>query len=282
MTKAQKTAILGLLFALPSFMMVIVIVAYPVVESVILSFQSVDGDGLTLDHYRNFFTSNVWRANIFYTLNVVIWTTVANTIIAYSFAIYLVFTKSKISKLLSRLYLIPRFIPGIVAVFAMMAFVRDTGAINRFFMEFFGMDVRVNLMHTPLGLIITNLWFNIPFATMLIVAGLSDIPSSIIESARDVGAGRLRVFTQMIFPLSFKSMAISATFVFMGNIGSFTTPFLMGANFPRMLGVALFTEFRQFFNIESASALSVLMFLMSALVGIAYIYTSLKEADWEK
>jgi len=281
MTREKKTAILGLLFALPPFIMILVIVAYPIFESVMISFQSSTTGEFTLENYATILTHPIWRANIFYTINVVVWTTVLNTIIAYTFAMYLVFTKSKVSRILNRLYIIPRFIPGIVSVFAMMTFFRDTGAINRFFMQF-GIEVQLNLMHTAPGIIVTNLWFNIPFATMLIVAGLSDIPDSIIESAKDVGAGKLRTFTNMIFPLSYKSAAISATFVFMGNIGSFMTPFLIGANHPRMLGVALFTEFRQLFRIHTSAALSVLMFLISSLVGMAYIYTSLKESEWEK
>ena len=280
MSNAKKTAILGILFSLPPFMMIIAIVAYPILQSVILSFQDRDGS-FTLEHYQHILTHPVWQANILYTFNVVIWTTVLTGIISYAFAMYLVYSKSKISAVLNRLYLIPRFIPGIVAVFAMMSFVRDTGAINRFFMQF-GVDLRLNLMHTAPGLIVTNLWFNIPFATMLIIAGLSDIPESVLESARDVGAGKLRVFINMILPLSFRSAAIAVTFVFMGNIGSFMTPFLMGANHPRMLGVALFTEFRQLMRIHTTAALSVLMFLMASIVGMAYIYTSLKEAEWEK
>ena len=38
-----------------------------------------------------------------------------------------------------------------------------------------------------------NLWFNIPFATMLMAAALSKIPNSTIEAARDAGADRFRI-----------------------------------------------------------------------------------------
>jgi ABC-type spermidine/putrescine transport system permease subunit I len=70
-----------------------------------------------------------------------------------------------------------------------------------------------------------NIVFNIPFATMIIVAALSGISESIVESARDVGAGRFRVFFQMVLPLSFKDVMIAMVFIFMSNISSFfTTP----------------------------------------------------------
>lgn len=276
--KRHKQAILGLAFAMPSFLMILGVVAYPIINSIIASLHTKAGD-FTFQNYINLFANKQSFANIKYTMNVVFWTTFFNTIIAYAFAIYLSFSNTKISQLLNKLYVIPRFIPGIVAVFGMMSFVRDTGAINRVFM-LFGVDLKLNLMYTPLGLIITNLWFNIPFATMLIAAGLADIPMSVIESARDIGATKLQVFRRMIFPLSVKSMLIALTFVFMGNVGSFTTPFLMGSNYPRMLGVALYNEFRIYFHINESAALSVFMFIISSFMGAMYIYSSMKEDQW--
>jgi ABC-type spermidine/putrescine transport system permease subunit I len=280
MTNERKKMLLGLAFVLPSFAMIMGIVAYPILQSVVLSFQTPGGE-FSVEHYVHLMTDSMWQSNFTHTMYVVIMTTILNTVISYAFACYLIFSKGKTAGILGKLYIIPRFIPGIVAVYAMLQFFSNTGAINRFFLQF-GWNLRPEIVHTATGLIVANLWFNIPFATMLITSGLADIPKSVIESARDVGAGRLRVFTHVIFPLSYKAMLISATFVFMGNVGSFVTPFLMGASAPRMLGVALFNEFRQFHNINRAAALSVIMFVICAIVGLGYIITSLREAEWEK
>ena len=51
-----------------------------------------------------------------------------------------------------------------------------------------------------------NLWFNIPFATMLMAAALSKIPDSTIEAARDAGAERFRILRQMILPLTYRDL----------------------------------------------------------------------------
>ena len=167
---------------------------------------------------------------------------------SYLLALYLSFTDSWFSRTISKLYLIPRFIPTIVAVYAIMNVVKDTGALNRILLALFGVDFKPSLMYTQKGIILANCWFNIPFSTMLISASLQGIPRSIIESARDVGAGKLRVFFNMILPLSFNDFLIAITFVFMGNIAAFTTPYLMGARAPVMLGVALQQEFGSFQN----------------------------------
>jgi ABC-type spermidine/putrescine transport system permease subunit I len=162
-----------------------------------------------------------------------------------------------------------------------MNVVKDTGALNRIFVQLFHVDFKPSLMYTPQGIILANCWFNVPFSVMLIGASLQGIPRSIIESARDVGAGKLRVFLNMILPLSLNDFLIAVTFVFMGNVASFTTPYLMGARSPMMLGVALQQEFSSFLNMEKSAAISVFLFLLSSLMGGFYIYKSLKANKWE-
>ena len=204
--------------------------------------------------------------------------------IAYMLALYLRFSTTRISKLIGNLYLIPRFIPGLVAVYAMMTIVRDSGLLNRLSLllpETWALyDWKPGLLYNMKGILMMNCWFNIPFATMIISAALSGISESIVESARDVGAGRLRVFFQFILPLSYKDVLIAATFVFMSNISSFTTPYLIGPNHPQMLGVYLRKQFGNM-NYETAAAVSVVIFLFSSVSAVIYLYTNMKEKAWE-
>lgn len=177
--------------------------------------------------------------------------------------------------------MLPRFVPAMCAVYAMITIIRDSGLLNRFGL-LFGYNIKLGLMYHSGGMIIMNLWFNIPFAALMITAGLGAIPDSIIEGARDVGAGKWKTFTSMILPLSVKDVVIAATFVFMSNVGSFTTPYLMGGNHPKMLGIALFDQFNKYLAYNRAAALSVIMFLICAVSAGVYIYTNLKDKDWEK
>ena len=275
----QNLAAFGLV--MPAFATVMLVVAYPIVNSILRSFRNPKTGRLTLDHYIFFFTNPLERGSIIFTLIVVSVTVLLAMVVAYLLALYLRFTKSKMSRLIGALYLIPRFIPGMVAIYAMMVIVRDTGLINRF-SQLFGGNFKPGLMFNPRGIILMNIWFNIPFAALIITSGLSGIPDSIIEGARDVGAGKWMVFTHMILPLSVKDVFISATFVFMSNIGSFTTPFLMlGATNPTMMGISLFRHFNSYMDYEKAAALSVIMFLFCSLSAGVYIYTNLKEKAWE-
>lgn len=275
----EKLAAYGLV--LPAFLIVMLTVAYPIVSAVIQSFQDGETGEFTLDNYTYFFTDEAQRNNILYTLYIVFVTVAIAIVVAYLLALYLRFTHSKIAKAIGTMYLLPRFVPSMCAVYAMITIIRDSGLINRIG-ALFGLDIQLGLMYQAKGIILMNLWFNIPFAALMITAGLGAIPDSIIEGARDVGAGKLKVFGKMILPLSIKDVVIAATFVFMSNVGSFTTPYLMGGNSPKMLGIALYDQFNRYLDYNRSAALSVIMFLICSVSAGVYIYTNLKDAEWEK
>ena len=68
--------------------------------------------------------------NILYTLFVVIATVVIALVVAYLLALYLRFVHSGIAKSIGTLYLLPRFVPAMCAVYAMITIIRDSGLIN--------------------------------------------------------------------------------------------------------------------------------------------------------
>ena len=281
MSKRLKQNLAAYGMVIPAFLVVMLTVTYPIISAVIQSFQDEKTGEFTLDNYAYFFTEPAQLKNLLFTLFVVFVTVAIAIVVAYLLALYLRFTKSKIAKTIGTLYLVPRFVPAMCAVYAMITIIRDSGLINRIGL-LFGMDIKLGMMYHASGITTMNLWFNIPFAAMMITAGLGAIPDSIIEGARDVGAGKFKTFTSMILPLSIKDVIIAATFVFMTNVGSFTTPYLMGGNSPKMLGIALFDQFNKYLAYNRSAALSVIMFLICSVSAGVYIYTNLKEQDWEK
>lgn len=281
MSKSLKQKLVAYGLVMPAFLVVMLTVAYPIISAVIQSFQDEKTGAFTLDNYLYFFTEPAQQQNILYTLYVVFMTVAIAIVVAYLLALYLRFVHSGIAKSIGTMYLLPRFVPAMCAVYAMITIIRDSGMINRIGL-LFGLDLKLGLMYHASGMIVMNLWFNIPFAALMITAGLGAIPDSIIEGARDVGAGKFKTFTSMILPLSIKDVIVAATFVFMSNVGSFTTPYLMGGNSPKMLGIALFDQFNKYLNYNRSAALSVIMFLICSVSAGVYIYTNLKEKEWEK
>ena len=280
-----KTGLIIVGMLAPALLIAVGIVIYQIINTIIKSFMDSKTGAFTFSNYVYLFTNKLARAHVWYTFWITCLTVVFAIAISYLLALYLRFSNGKIAKFIGTLYLLPRFIPGLVAVYAMKIVISDSGLLNRLSLllpeSSFLYDFKPGLLYNAKGIILMNLWFNIPFATMIITAALSGISTSIVESARDVGAGKLRIFFKMILPLSIGDVMIAATFVFMSNISSFTTPYLIGANHPMMLGVYLRKQFSSR-NYELAAAISVLIFLFSSVSAVVYIYTNLKEKAWEK
>lgn len=269
------------LLTLPSLLVVLLFVIYPITNSVLRSLQHGETGDFTWEHYQYFLTDPLQQQNLVYTLKIVVWTVALTLVASYLLAMYLRFSQSRLSRWAGMLTLLPRFIPGLVAVYSVILMIRDSGVINRFGL-LFGQEWKLGWMFNEKGIVLMNIWFNIPFATLIIFASLSGIQDSIIESAKDVGASKWQIFRSMILPLSYKDALVAMTFTFMGNVGSFTTPFLMGGNSPKMLGIALYDQFNSYMDYERAAALSVIMFLICSLSALVYIYSNLKEQAWEK
>ena len=284
-SKTNWKRILFIIGALiPPLLVSLGMVIYPIIQTIIQSFQDPETKAWTFGNYVYLFTEKVPKAAIWYTFENAVLTVFLSVSISYLLALYMRFSDTKISKMVGNLYLLPRFIPSLVAVYAMCTIVKDSGLIYRLSLllpetsKLHGF--KPGMLYNMKGIQFMNLWFNIPFATMIIVAALSGIPESIIESARDIGAGKLRVFFEFILPLSYKDVLIAVTFVFMSNISSFTTPYIIGPNHPQFLGVYLRKLFSNM-EYELAAAVSVVIFLFSSASAFVYLYTNMKESAWE-
>ena len=155
-----------------------------------------------------------------------------------------------------------------------------------FTMYFGGGQVPYYMVLKNLGLL-DNFWvFILPnvmsvYNMILIRSYIDSMPSSLFEAVRIDGGNDLVIFFKIILPLSYKDVLIAATFVFMSNISSFTTPYLIGASQRKMLGVYLREQFGRG-KYEIAAATSVIIFLLCSISAIVYLYTNMKEQAWEE
>lgn len=274
--KKHGPKLIPYLMIFPAFSMVMLFIVYPVLTTVVRSFQDGETKAFTWKNYTYFLTDPIQLDNLWYTLEIVITTVIFSLVFGYGLALYIRFKKNRFSRWMSVLNMVPRFVPGLVAVYAMTMVIRDAGVINRI-SQWFGLNFKPGLMFNERGIILMNLWFNIPFVTLLILTGLSAIRNASIEAAKDIGASKWQIFLKVILPNTYKDIVVAMTFVFMGNVGSFTTPFLMGGNHPKMLGIALYDQFNSYMDYERTSALSVIMFLICSVSAVVYIATNLKK-----
>jgi putative spermidine/putrescine transport system permease protein len=91
-----------------------------------------------------------------------------------------------------------------------------------------GVFYSLNLMGTFLGVVIVQLIGTIVFMTWIPTAAFSAIPRSLEESARDVGAGPLRVFLRITFPLAAPGILVAMILSFLVAFDEAQGTFLVG------------------------------------------------------
>ncbi|MCY0880235.1 MAG: ABC transporter permease subunit [Firmicutes bacterium] len=281
----------GLLMSSGPMIVMIVFIGLPIVLAVAYSLGDVLGlnraiaavaqhqvivkHGLTLKVYRDLWANAGIRADIGATLWVTVVAVAVVLVIAYAVSLYLRFNHNRLAKVLSAIYLIPLFIPVVIASYALVTFWNAGGFVDAL-MAHLGSQGFPGLSYTLTGVVIAQVWVNLPFAILMLSSGLTAVPDSLIEASRDVGSTFLRSIVRIVLPLNILPTVIVLTFTGIGILGSFTIPYLMGPTAPQMLGVATTTYYQAFNEPQQAQALAVLTFVLAAGIGVIYVWANVQ------
>ncbi len=277
---------LGLALALPPFIVVLFLIVLPAVDSLVFSLGKIpvnnaafstgqhliESSGLTLQVYKNLFTSRYFLADLGLTLFVTFASVALILLLSYSLALYVRFSKGTLPSATRTLYLIPMFIPVVIASYALTTFFVDHGLLQAL-LERLGLGYSSPIYHRW-GIIIGQVWHGIPFAVLLLGSGLDGLAQEQIEAAQDAGANALTVFFRIVLPLNLVPLLIVATFTFIEVVGSFTIPYLIGPNAPQMLAVEMRSYFTSYNQPQPAVAMAIITFIIAAIAGVFYVWAT--------
>jgi putative spermidine/putrescine transport system permease protein len=91
-----------------------------------------------------------------------------------------------------------------------------------------GVFYSLNLMGTFLGVVIVQLIGTVVFMTWIPAAAFAAVPRSLEEAARDVGAGPMRVFFRVTFPLAAPAIFVAMILSFLASFDEAQGTFLVG------------------------------------------------------
>jgi ABC-type spermidine/putrescine transport system permease subunit I len=288
----QSRGLSGLGLCLPPVLLVLFLVGLPIVVAIAYSLGQTGGlnapessialhqfsakHGLfTIGAYRSVLTDPTFLKGLVATLWVTALSTVLVLAIAWAIGLYVRFSKSLVAKALSALVVVPLFIPVVIASYALLAFWSGSG-----FMRSIASDVGLHsfpvLGYSLGGVVIGEVWVNIPFGVLMVVSGLQAVPDALIEAARDLGASRARAAWEVLLPLNFLPTVIVGTFTAIYVIGSFTVPYLTGPSAPTLLGVAAANTFQSYSEPQQAEVIAIVLFLLAVGVGSTYVWANVR------
>jgi putative spermidine/putrescine transport system permease protein len=88
-----------------------------------------------------------------------------------------------------------------------------------------------------IGIIVTYIWKEIPFITLMILSVLKNLGPDLLEVGRTLNANRWQRFRYIILPTIFPSLGAACLIVFAFTFGAFEVPYLLGQTYPMTLPV---------------------------------------------
>jgi spermidine/putrescine transport system permease protein len=222
---------------------------------------------LNLGNYVDALTDPAYRTILIRTVTVAAATTVAVLAIAYPFTYVITFVLPHRRQVLYFLVLVTLFGSYLVRIYAWRTILGREGLINATLTGVGLIPEPLDvLLSSPLavGIALTN--FLLPLAVLPIYASMQNVSPSLLEAARDLGAGPLRVMRQVALPLTMSGVRVAAAFTFIAAAADFATPALLGGASGRMAGGAIVREFGQTLDWPLGAALAVTLVVVLVLV----------------
>lgn len=177
-------------------------------------------------------------------------------------------------KVLRTIVLLPWAMPMVViAMASKWAFNNEYGLINdfvRWFNPNFTLDWLIHTNTARYAVIAVDLWKDLPFFAILVLAGLQFISSEMYEAAKIDGAGPVRSFFSITLPLLSRNILMLSIFFTMWRITSFDVVYAMTSGGPgestALIAYRVTTEAFTNLNTGYAAAIAVVLFLVMALL----------------
>jgi multiple sugar transport system permease protein len=209
MSLPSQYALIGVLLITPTLLIFALVIAYPLLEAIYLSFFSIytptlQGDWVGLENYRTMLSSQeFWKAlgtNI-------VWTVGTLTLqVVFGIAMALLLNLNFYFRSLARsLVLFPYFVSTVVAVLVWRWMFNDTyGILNRAILvsglSDMPLDWLGSMPNAMISIILVGAWKYFPFVVIAVLARLQTIPSELYEAAHIDGAGPWSRFWDVTLP----------------------------------------------------------------------------------
>lgn len=307
-TLADREARLAFWMLAPTFTIVFVIVIFPVIWNIWLSFKLVSlGDlrsaslfnlNLTLDNYVKVLKDPDFKSSLTTTL---IYATTGSGLSVFIGLIagLLVLGEFPGRSLFRGLFISP-YIAPIVAVAFVWSFILDPqlGVLNWFAVDkgllaqpipffsqrwcdihIFGLKVRFPLALT--SVILFEGWRYFPFAFLFILARLQAIPEELYQAARVDGASPFQRFFHITLPQLYMVLVNLFLFRFIWTFNKFDDIFLLtrGQAGTEVLTIKVYDYAFGEFNIGASSAVAMVLFVVLAVLLIIYFRFIVRETQ---
>ena len=227
------------------------------------------GTGLTLDIFKRIFAMGTFRTAIGNTLKIGFAVGIFSTIIGLLFAYVEVYVKVR-TKFMGGLFkvvsMLPVVSPPFVLSLSMIMLFGKAGIITRYLLRIYD-----NSVYGYWGIVIVQTLTFFPVCYMMLKGLLKNIDPSLEEAARDMGAGRLKVFTSVTLPLILPGLGNAFLVTFIESIADFANPMIIGGSYDT-LATTIYLQITGAFDKEGAAAMAVVLLTITLAMYLVQKY----------
>lgn len=283
LARPSRQHLLGYILMAPAVLLVALIIIYPLVISIDLSFQDVKLPRIgaprkpfTLANYEKLFTSaEFWQA-CWVTIKLVSVVTLGSLVIGVSTAL-LVNNRFK-GRTLARLALaLPWAVPEVIAV-VIFAWIFDSsfGFMSWLFIKLGLASGMIAWVSTPgaafAALAATMIWKGFPFVSIMTLAGLQSIPPDFYAAAKVDGASAMQRFRWITLPSLMPVLGVTLILVILWVFRDFSIIKVLTGGGPlkstQTLSIMTYDQAFGFFKFGYASAVGIVTLVICVIASM--------------
>ena len=264
--KNQRTATLAVL---PMYLFSLVFVAGPLVYMLVLSFMTRDGFGFTnaftLENYRSIF-DEVYFATFLESLKLAGISTAAVILFGYPFGLGAALLPEKYAHFFRTAQMIPYFVNSLLRLCGWIIIFRANGLLDKALMALGITDEPLKLLYTYPAVVVGMIYVLLPFMFLSVYQVAEKLDLTLVEAARDLGAGKIRAFLTVTLPLTLPGLKTGIILTFIPSMGLFFIASILGGNKVVLIGSLIEEQLMRAHNQPFAAALSVALMLLTGVV----------------
>lgn len=238
------------------------------------------GDEWTLNSYRRFFGDPLYPSFLWESIWRSAEMTAITLVIAYPLAYFTVRTRSNMARyIIMIVMLVPLLAGGITIAYAWIIMLGNVGLVNSILKGIGIIDQPIKFLYSWRGVVISVVHYLVPFAALVLLGPIQNIPRSLEEAAVNLGATKLRVFVKVIFPLTISGVIETVSLTFALALSSFLFPLLLGGGRVKMMSNIIYERIAISYDLPFAAVLAIMLLFVSlaTVLGLARLQKFYKQ-----
>ncbi|MGC0274071.1 carbohydrate ABC transporter permease [Pseudactinotalea sp. Z1739] len=282
--RTRSEARLGWWLAGPAFGLMLLVTLYPIGQATFDSLFSLrltapdEREFIGLNNYAVILTDWAFWRSMLVTLFITVTTVAIELVLGFALAMIMHRAIKRLRGIVRTAILVPYGIITVVSAFAFFyAFDINTGYINNWFSWVPGIDDGFNWFASQwpslFVIVLSEVWKTTPFISLLLLAGLAQVPGELEEAAKVDGARSRQVLRKVTLPNMKAAIMVAVLFRALEAFRIFDNIFIMtgGANNTEALSLLAYNTSIGRLEIGMGSAISVLLFLSVLLISFIAI-----------